>query len=243
VGTDSEIIPNNPQHDTDSDPYPEFTWLNPSMIVDDSPTPDIGSAEWSPESSIAEPYTPSQFEAPVAIERSPVACGSLNNINILDSFSLSHLYRHSIFDLQLEGHHIDEAARNAARRRLDEETPLSTSSTSFNAAFGISLDREPSAAIVPTDEVDININVGIGASSDEELVRMSIKSLDLGEEPIFDLPSGWKEAFVPPAPADITVTVTPSSRARSANKTSGRVLPRLKLLWKRAASKFVSRPM
>jgi hypothetical protein len=74
------------------------------MIVDDPPTPDIAGAEWSPESSIAEPYTPSQFEAPVAIERSPVACGSLN-IDISHSFSLSHLYRHSAFDLQLEGHH------------------------------------------------------------------------------------------------------------------------------------------
>jgi len=207
------------------------------MIVDDSTTPDIGGAEWSPESSIAEPYTPSQFEAPVAIERSPVACGSLN-ITIFDSFSLSHLYRHSIFDLQLEGHHIDEAARNAARR-LDEQTPVSTSPALFNAAFGISLDREPSAPIMPTDQVDINI--GTGASSDEELVRMSIKSLDLGEEPIFDLPSGWKEAFVPPA--DITVTPSSRAQARSTNKTSGRVLPRLKSLWKRAASKFVSRPM
>lgn len=214
------------------------------MIVDDPTTPDLGGAEWSPESSIAEPYTPSQFEAPVAIERSPVACGNLDNIHIFDSFSLSHLYRHSVFDLHLESQPIDEVARNAARR-LDEETPLSTSPASFNAAFGISLGRDPSAAIAPTDQVDINVNIGTGAPSDEELVRMSIKSLDLGEEPIFDLPSGWKEAFVPPATADIAV-VTPSSRARSANlnKTSGRVLPRLKSLWKRAASKFVaSRPM
>jgi hypothetical protein len=177
------------------------------MIVDDSTTPDIGGAEWSPESSIAEPYTPSQFEAPVAFERSPVACGSLN---IFDSFSLSHLYRHSIFDLQL-----DEATRNAARR-LDEETPVSTFPD-------ISMGRATSAAI-----------------SDEDLVRMSIKSLDIGEEPIFDLPSGWKEAFIPPA----GITVTPSSQAQSTNKkTPSRVLPRLKSLWKRAASKFVSRPM
>jgi len=64
---------------------------------------------------------------------------------------------------------------------------------------------------------------------------MSIKSLDVGEEPVFDLPSGWREAFVSP----VDVTLPRSSQVEGTKKRL--VLPTLKSLWKRAASKFVSR--
>jgi hypothetical protein len=74
------------------------------------------------------------------------------------------------------------------------------------------------------------------SDDDEVLLRMSIKSLDFGEEPVFDLPPGWKEAFVSPAEA----TISPSSHAES-TKNNTSVLPKLKSLWKRATSKFVSR--
>jgi hypothetical protein len=225
VGVDSEVPPsitNNFENDINSDLYTDFTWINPSMIVDDDSqaTPELGGADWSPESSIAEPHTPSQFDAP-AIEPSPVACGSFQ---FSDSFSLSHLYRHSTFDID----HIDTASRNVARP-LDED-PVSTSPASYTAGFedlDIPLCRESTAAVLADQD-------------DEELVRASIKSLDVGEEPVFDLPSGWKEAFSP-LPADITAAAPHSSQAECTKKTS--VLPRLKSLWKRAASKFVSRSL
>jgi hypothetical protein len=215
VGT--EVAPSISQYDIDGDPYSGFTWINPSMIVDSS-TPDIGGSDLSPESSIAEPNTPSQFDAP-AIEQSPVACGSFP---LFDSFSLSHLYRHSTtFDFDSEDH-ISESLRNAVGP-LDEVF-VPTSPASGNAAFedsDICLGRE--TAVMPIDDYD------------EALVRPSIKSLDVGEEPIFNLPSGWKEAFV----STVDVTAPPSSQAGSTKKIS--VLPRFKSLWKRATSKFVSR--
>lgn len=72
---------------------------------------------------------------------------------------------------------------------------------------------------------------------DEALVRTTIRSLDAGEEPVFELPSGWKDAFTPtPSPE---VAPPSSSRPDAAEKST--VLPRLKSLWKRAASKFTSR--
>ena len=212
------LIQDIAQYDIDSDPIPEFTWLKLSLIVDNT-SPHIGGSDWSLESSIIEPYTPSQFDAPV-IEQSPVACGSFQ---FLDSFSLSHLYRHSTFNFDLEDH-IDNSLRDAMRP-LDSEDPVSTSPASCSVSFK-----------------DSDICLGLGASStmptdedDEALVRMSIKSLDFGEEPVFDLPTGWKEAFV--SPSDIMAL--PSLQAESMKKSS--VLPMLKSLLKRAASKFVSR--
>lgn len=217
VGT--QVLPNIAQYDIDLDPYPGFTWMNPSMIVDNS-TPDIGGPDWSPESSVAEPYTPSQItlNAP-AIEQSPVACGSFH---FLDSFSLSHLYCLSTFNFDLEDH-TDKVLRDAVRP-FDTEGPVPTSPASCTASdedSDICLSR--GMATIPTGE------------DDEALVRMSIKSLDVGEEPVFDLPTGWKEAFVSPS----DVVAPPSSQAESMKKTS--VLPRIKSLLKRAASKFASR--
>ena len=69
-------------------------------------------------------------------------------------------------------------------------------------------------------------------TDDEALVRTTINSLDSDEEPVFELPSGWKDAFSPPSP----VAPPSSSRPDATEKSS--VLPRLKSLWKRAASKF-----
>ena len=208
-------IGNNAQHHIDSDPYSGFTWLNPSIVEESKP--DIGSADCSPESSVAKPYTPSQLDGPT-IERSPLACGSLQ---FSSSFSLSCLYRHSTFDFD----HIDEVLRRL-ERPLDEEDPVSASPEECAAAVedsNIYLGEE-AAAISTCDSDD-----------DEALVRMSIKSLDTGEEPVFDLPSGWKEAFDSPT----GVAVPPSSKPQSTKKTS--VLPRFKTLWKRVAGKFVSR--
>ena len=187
------------------------------MTVEES-TPDVGSADCSPESSIAEPYTPpSQFDV-ACIEQSPVACGSLQ---FSDSFSISHLYRYSTFDFDPEDH-VNDVLRSSAHP-LDEADLVSTSPASWTASV---------------EDSDIYLSHGMATMAtheDEALVRMSIKSLDVGEEPVFDLPSGWKEAFVSPA----EVTVPRSSQAERPKKSS--VLPRLKSLWKRAASKFVSR--
>ena len=188
------------------------------MTVEES-TPDVGSADCSPESSIAEPYTPpSQFDV-ACIEQSPVACGSLQPFY---PFSLSHFYRYPTFNFDPEDH-INDVLRGPTHP-LEEEDPVSTSPTSWTAAV---------------EDSDIYLGQGMAPAptgeDDESLVRMSIKSLDVGEEPVFDLPSGWKEAFVSPA----QVTVPRSSQAERPKKSS--VLPRLKSLWKRAASKFVSR--
>ncbi|KAF8269111.1 kinase-like domain-containing protein [Lactarius quietus] len=72
---------------------------------------------------------------------------------------------------------------------------------------------------------------------DEALVRTTIRSLDAGEEPVFELPSGWKDAFSPSPSPEVTPLSSP--RPDVAEKSS--VLPRLKSLWKRAASKFAPR--
>ena len=191
--------------------------MNPSIVEESKP--DIGSADWSPESSVAKPYTPSQLDGPT-IERSPSACGSLQ---FSSSFSLSYLYRHSTFDFDPEDHN------NGVLRRV--ERPLGEDSVSASPA-------ECAAALE-----DSHVYLGEGtvaiptcdSDDDEALVRVSIKSLDIGEEPVFDLPSGWKEAFASPT----GVAVPPSSKPQSTKKTS--VLPRFKTLWKRVASKFVSR--
>jgi hypothetical protein len=71
---------------------------------------------------------------------------------------------------------------------------------------------------------------------DEALVRMTIRSLDAGEEPVFDLPSGWKDAFTSTLP-----DVTPPSLPHPEAHKKPSVLPRFKSLWKRAASKIMPR--
>jgi hypothetical protein len=214
------------------------------MIVEAS-APDVVSTDWSLESSIAEPYTPSQFDAPV-IERSPVACGSLQ---FSDSFSLSYLYRHSTLDFYPEGHVNDLVLMAESRRRLSAITTPAVPASSSTSPASVTV---ASAAITHDDN-----------DSDEALVRMSIKSLDVGEEPVFELPSGWKEAFgteketiVSRPGHDPMVSFSPTSslhssplsKAKSTKKTpdshskvGSSVLPKLKSLWKRAANKFASR--
>jgi hypothetical protein len=115
-------------------------------------------------------------------------------------------------------------------RSLDEgeEDPVYTFPPCWIAAFedsAIYLD-ERKAEMTQTNPLD-----------DEALVRKTIKSLDAGEEPVFELPSGWKDAFSPSPPSP--VAPPSSSRPDAAEKSS--VLPRLKSLWKRAASKFAPR--
>jgi len=193
------------------------------MIVEDSEsTHDIGDADCSLESSIVEPNTPSHFDAPCIVVQSPVACGGLQ---YFDSFSLLHLYRRSTLDFDKEGQ--TEGVLRRSGLLLDEDR-VSSSPAECTAAFedsNIFLGRGTTAMLTRDSDDD-----------DEVLVRMSIKSLDFGEEPVFDLPPGWKEAFVPPAGA----TIPPSSQAERTKKNTS-VLPKLKSLWKRATSKFVSR--
>jgi hypothetical protein len=204
------LIENVVQHSIDSDPYPEFTWLNPSMLVGEA-TPDVGSA-------IAKYYTPSNFDAPSSGPSSPI-CGSLQLFN---SFSLSPLLQDPSCDFVSK----DLVLRNP--RPADEgEDPTFTFPAVWIAASGDAgtcLGQGMAAPPASEDE------------DDEALVRTSIRSLDIGEEPTFELPSGWKEAFV--SPPDV-VTVPSLSQSESTRKTS--VLPKLKSLWKRATSKFRSR--
>ena len=195
------------------------------MIVEDSEsTHDIGDADCSlessiVESSIVEPNTPSHFDARCIVQP-PVACGSSH---FFESFSLSHLYRLSTFDFDQEGQ-TDDVSRHSVLPLDDDH--VSVSPAACTAVFedsNVSLGR--GTAAMPTHDSD----------DDEVLVRMSIKSLDFGEDPVFDLPPGWKEAFVPPDGA----TIPPSSHPES-TKNNTSVLPKLKSLWKRATSKFVS---
>jgi len=187
------------------------------MIVEDSP-PTLAALIVPPNPASPNHIPLLTFDV-AYIEQSPVACGSLQPF---DSFSLSHLYRYPTFNFNPEDH-INDVLRGPTHP-LEEEDPVSTSPTSWTAGV---------------EDSDIYLGQGMAATptgeDDEALVRMSIKSLDVGEEPVFDLPSGWNEAFVSPA----EVTVPRSSQAERPKKSS--VLPRLKSLWKRAANKFVSR--
>jgi len=195
------------------------------MIVEDSEsTHATGDADFSLGSSIVEPNTPSHFDAPCIIVQSPVACGSLQ---YFDSFSLLHLYRRSTFDFDQEGQ-TEGVLRRSVLPLDDDRVSVSASPAACTAAFEDSnIYLGQGTAAMPTHD---------SGDDDEVLVRMSIKSLDFGEEPVFDLPPGWKEAFVSPAGA----TIPPSSQAGRTKKNTS-VLPKLKSLWKRATSKFVSR--
>jgi hypothetical protein len=187
------------------------------MIVEDSP-PTLAALIVPPNPASPNHIPLLTFDV-AYIEQSPVAYGSLQ---IFDSFSLSHLCRYSTFNFEPEDH-INDALRGPTHP-LEEEDPVSTSPASWTAVV---------------EDSDTDLGQGMTATladeDDEALVRMSIKSLDVGEEPVFDLPSGWREAFVSP----IDVTVPRSSQVEGTKKRS--VLPKLKSLWKRAASKFVSR--
>lgn len=115
-------------------------------------------------------------------------------------------------------------------RSLDEgeEDPIYTFPPCWIAAF------EDSAISLHARKVAMTQTT---VEDDEALVRTTIRSLDAGEEPVFELPSGWKHVLAsPPSPE---VAPLSSSRPDAAEKSS--VLPRLKSLWKRAASKFASR--
>jgi hypothetical protein len=135
------------------------------------------------------------------------------------------LYRRSTFDFDPQDH-INDVLRRL-ERPLDEDL-VSASPAECAAALEDSdthLSERPVA--IPTCDSD----------GDEALVRVSIKSLDIGEEPVFDLPSGWKEAFVSPT----GIAVPPSSKPKPQSTKKASVLPRFKTLWKRVASKFAPR--
>ena len=202
-----------PQYSIDSDPYSEFTWLSLSMIVEEA-TPDVGGA---PESAIAKYHTPSDFDA-LSSGRSPVSCGSLQFFN---SFSLSPLFQHPSRDLYSDEHVLRDSVRS-----LDEgEDPIFSLPAAWTATFGDSGTCLGQGTEAPPARED-----------DEALLCTSIRSLDIGEEPVYELPSGWKEAFVSAS----HVAVPSLSRQREVTRKTS-VLPKIKSLWKRAASKFSSR--
>ncbi|KAF8493797.1 kinase-like domain-containing protein [Russula emetica] len=76
----------SPQYSIESDPYSEFTWLNPSMIVEEA-TPDVGGA---PESAIAKYYTSSDFDAPSSGRSPDSSC---------DLYADEHVLRNSVRSL------------------------------------------------------------------------------------------------------------------------------------------------
>ena len=206
-------LSNRPMSGESPHPYSEFTWLSPSMIVEEA-SPDVDGGS---ESAIAEHYTPSDFDAPSS-GQSPVSCGSLQLFN---SFSLLPLFQHPPGDL-----YSDEHVLRSSVRSLDEgEDPIFNLPAVWVAAFGDSGTCLGQGTGDPPARED-----------DEADLCRSIRSLDIGEEPVFELPSGWKEAFV--SPSHVTVPSL-SVQPEPTRKTS--VLPKIKSLWKRATSKFCSR--
>jgi hypothetical protein len=204
-----------PQYSVDSDSDSEFTWLSPSMIVEEA-TPDVGGA---PESAIAKYYTPSDFDVPSS-GRSPASCG---NFQLFNSFSLLPLFQHPSCDLYSDDHVLRSSVRS-----LDEgEDPIFNPPAAWIAAFGDSgtcLGQRTGVPPAPARE------------DDEAVLCTSIRSLDIGEEPVFELPSGWKEAFV-----SLSHVAVPSLSRQPEAKTKTSVLPKIKSLWKRATRKFGSR--
>ena len=93
----------------------EFTWLNPSMIVD---------------GAVAKCYTPSHFDAPSS-GPSPTPCGSLQLFN---SFSLSPLFRDSCCDFDSEDR-FNDVLRNSVRTLDEGEAPVFTFPAAWIAAF------------------------------------------------------------------------------------------------------------
>ena len=209
------------RHTVDSDPYPNFTWVNPSMAVGKS----ISDGETaSSDPGTAELYTPSNFAA----SSSDFSLLSFGNPQFISTSPPS------IFSCQSPRGSVPEGCtanvlRNSVRS-LDEggEDPIYTSPPCWIAAF------EDSAIYLNERKAEMTQTTPL---DDEALVRTTIRSLD-GEEPVFELPSGWKDAFSP-SPPSLDVAPPSSSRPDAAEKSS--VLPRLKSLWKRAASKFAPR--
>jgi hypothetical protein len=213
------------QHTIDPDPFPNFTWVNPSMVVGES-IPDGGAGHPSSDPITAELYTPSYFAA----SSSDFSLLSFGNPQFMSTSPPSILSRESP-----RGSALEECAADDLRdsvRSLDEgeEDPIYTFPPCWIAAFDDSAIylRERKAEMSQTTPED-----------DEALVRTTIRSLDAGEKPVFDLPLGWKDVFsLSPSPLP-EVAPPSSSRPDAAEKSS--VLPRLKSLWKRAASKFAPR--
>ena len=209
----------------DPDPFPTFTWVNPSMVVGES-IPDGNGGPSSLDPITAQLYTPSYFAA----SSSDFSLLSFGNPQFMSTSPPSILSRESPRGSAPEGCTAD--VLHDSVRSLDEgkEDPIYTFPPCWIAAFDDSAVylRERKAEMAQTTPSD-----------DEALVRTTIRSLDAGEEPVFDLPSGWKDAF-PPSPSPSPEVPPPSSsRPDAAEKSS--VLPRLKSLWKRAASKFAPR--
>lgn len=201
-----------PRYSIDSDPYSEFTRLNPSMIVEQA-TPDVGGADRSDESAIAKYHTLSHLDTSSS-GQSPVSCGSFQFFN---SFSLSPLFHDSSCHLESDNHVLRSLVRS-----LDEgEDPIFSLPAAWIAVFGDSgTCLCQGTAVAPAGE------------DDKALLRTSIRSLDIGEGHVFVLPSGWKEAFV----SSPDVIAPCLSQSEGTKKTS--VLPKLKSLWNRATSKF-----
>ncbi|KAI0286260.1 hypothetical protein BC826DRAFT_97529 [Russula brevipes] len=190
------------------------------MIIEEV-TPELCDANWSYEPTITESSLSSDSDTPFC-ERSPALFGSLRFFN---SFSLPRLFNHSSCNFDPEDP-VNDALRNSVRPLDEGEDPVFTFPAEWVAVFrdsdsGVSLSQ--GTAAMPTHE------------DEEALVRTSIRSLDVGEEPVFELPSGWNESLVSPSDR----AVPSSSQAQTTRRTS--VLPKLKSLWKRATSKFAWR--
>lgn len=181
------------------------------MLVEEA-TPNVGSA-------VAKYYTPSNFDAPSSGPSSPI-CGSLQLFN---SFSLSPLFQDPSCDFVSE----DAVLRKSVCPADKGEDPIFTLPAVWIAASGDSGTCLGQGTVAPPASED----------DDEAIVCTSIRSLDIGEEPVFELPSGWKEAFV--SPPDVVTVPSLSQSPEGTRKIS--VLPKLKSLWKRAASRFGSR--
>ncbi|KAI9439420.1 kinase-like domain-containing protein [Lactarius psammicola] len=211
------------RHTADPDPYPDFTWVNPLMAVAES-IPDSSGAHPSLDPNTTESYTPSYF----ATSSSDFSLLSFGNPQFMSTSPPSIISRQPPRGSAPEGCNAD-VLRDSIRSLDEGEDPSYAFPPGWIAAFedsAIYLDERKAEMTETTPE------------DDEALVRTTIKSLDAGEEPVFDLPSGWKDAFSPSPPSP-EVGPPSSPRPDAAEKSS--VLPRLKSLWKRAASKFAPR--
>ncbi|KAH8991889.1 kinase-like domain-containing protein [Lactarius hatsudake] len=211
------------RYSIDPDPYPNFTWVNPSMAVGES-IPDGSDAHSSSDPGTAEPYTPSYFAA----SSSNFSFLSFGNPQFISTSPPSIYSRQLPRGSATEGCTTDVPRDSVRSQNEGEEDPIFP--PGLIAAF------EDSAIYLDERVAEITQTI---PEDDEALVRTTIKSLDAGEEPVFDLPSGWKDAFSPSHSPESQVAPPSSSRPDAAEKSS--VLPRLKSLWKRAASKFAPR--
>jgi hypothetical protein len=187
------------------------------MIVGDI-TPDLDATDSLIDSSIAvlNNHSDSSWSG-----QSPVLRETLQVINtpLLSGLSQQSSYE-SVPECYIKG-----ALRDSVRPLVEGESQTFAFPSEWIAAFGDSGNcAGQGAAIMLTPE------------DDEALVRMTIRSLDVGEEPVFDLPLSWKDAFTSPRS-----DVTPPSFFEVEPTRKASVLPKLKSLWKRAASKLMPR--